>query len=125
MKPRQNIILMLGFVLVIAAMVFAGHVTEDGIGITLGGSKDVLVGFHGSRCVQRSGSAQAAVTLTTGAALATTAVTQTTPYGFATQAQGDLLTTRINTLIADNIALNALVTELRAALVEKGIIKGS
>lgn len=81
--------------------------------------------IYGKRSRRRAAAAQAAVTLTTGAALATTAVTLTTPYGFATQAQGDLLTTRINTLITDNIALNALVTELRTALVNANIIKGA
>lgn len=40
------------------------------------------------------GQRQAALT-----ALAATAVTQTTPYGFATQAQGDALTTRVNEII--------------------------
>lgn len=53
--------------------------------------------------VQRSGAAQAAVV--------TTATTQTTPYGFATQAQGD------NAI--------ALLNEIRAALVAFGIIKGA
>lgn len=84
------------------------------------------VGFHGvARSVQRAGAAQVAITKATGAALATTAVTQTTPYGFATQAQGDLLTTRLNTLITDNAALIVLVNELRAALVAKGLVKGA
>lgn len=59
---------------------------------------------HGSTpVIQRASVAQAAVV--------TTAATQTTPYGFATQAQADALVT--------------LANELRAALVEKGIIKGS
>ena len=54
-----------------------------------------------------------------------TAATQTTPWGFATQAQADALTTRINQLVADNANLITLVNELRAAQVEKGLIKGS
>lgn len=59
---------------------------------------------HGATPVaQRAGAAQAAVV--------TTASTQTTPWGFATQAQAD--------------AIVALVNELRAALVEKGLIKGA
>jgi hypothetical protein len=41
----------------------------------------------------------------------TTASTQTTPFGFATQAQADAIVT--------------LANELRAALVEKGLIKGA
>ncbi len=61
-----------------------------------------LLAFHGSTpVVQRAGSAQAAV-VGTGSALAS--------YGY-TQAQADSIVT--------------LVNELRAALVEKGIIKGS
>ena len=45
------------------------------------------------------------------AAVATTASTNTTPYGFTTAAQADAIVT--------------LVNELRAALVAKGIIKGA
>lgn len=61
-------------------------------------------GFHGSTpSVQRSGSAQAAV--------ATTSATNSTPYGYSTQAQADAIVTLLN--------------ELRAACVEKGLIKGS
>lgn len=72
-----------------------------------------------------SNASQAAVTTTVGAALATTAVTLTTPYGFATQAQGDLLTTRINSLRVDVLALTTLVNQIRSDLVTVGIIKGS
>lgn len=82
-------------------------------------------GFHGKRVPLRVGSTQAAVTKATGAALATTAATQTTPFGFATQAQADLLTTRINTLIADNAAAIVLLNEIQATLVEKGGFKGA
>ncbi|HWA15646.1 MAG TPA: hypothetical protein VG817_04380 [Gemmatimonadales bacterium] len=74
---------------------------------------------------KRSAAAQAAVTGTSGGALATTAVTQTTPYGFATQAQGDLLTTRINTLLADVVLLTTLVNEQRTVLINAGLMKGS
>jgi hypothetical protein len=60
--------------------------------------------FHGATpVIQRAGAAQAAV--------AGTASTQTTPWGFSTQAQADAIVT--------------LVNELRAALVEKGLIKGA
>jgi len=59
--------------------------------------------FHNSTpVVQRSGAAQDAV--------ATTAATNVAPYGFTTAAQADAMVT--------------LVNEIRAALVEKGIIKG-
>lgn len=60
--------------------------------------------FHNSTpVVQRVGAAQAAV--------ATTAATDITPFGYTTQAQADAIVT--------------LVNELRAALVEKGLIKGA
>ena len=65
--------------------------------------------FHGATpVVQRSGSAQAAVTATTIAAAS----------GTYTKAEVDAVITRVN-------ALTTLVNELQAALVEKGLIKGS
>ncbi len=73
-------------------------------GCQLATAANQKISFHGAtRVVQRDSSAVPAVV--------TTAATQTTPFGFATGAQAD--------------ALVALVNELRAALVEKGIIKGS
>ncbi len=70
----------------------------------LGSSATTLVGFHGAAGTARRASvAQAAVI--------TTAATQSTPYGFATQAQADAIVT--------------LVNELRAFAVEKNLIKGS
>lgn len=72
-------------------------------GQVIGQATTDLVAFHGSSPVaQRTSAAQAAVV--------TTAPTNSSPYGF-TQAQAT--------------AMIALVNELRAALVEKGIIKGS
>lgn len=73
-------------------------------GVVVGQSTTDLVAFHGSTPVaQRVGAAQAAV--------GTTAATSSSPYGFTTQAQANAIVT--------------LVNELRAALVEKGIIKGA
>lgn len=73
-------------------------------GVALGQSATDKVGVHGATpTVQRSGAAQAAV--------ATTGATNTTPYGYTTQAQANAIVT--------------LVNEMRAALVEKGIMKGS
>lgn len=70
-------------------------------GYKLGQSPTDLVGFHGADpTVQRSGSAQAAVA---------TATAITAGYGF-TEAQAN--------------GLVALVNEMRAALVQKGLIKG-
>lgn len=73
-------------------------------GDMLGQSATDPAALHGATpVVQRSGAAQAAVI--------TTAPTNSSPYGFATSAQAAAIVT--------------LVNELRAALVEKGIIKGS
>lgn len=73
-------------------------------GTQLGTGTTQKLAFHGSTAVvQRAGAAQNAV--------ATTASTQTTPFGYTTQAQADAIVT--------------LVNELRAALTEKGLIKGS
>jgi hypothetical protein len=73
---------------------------------------------------KRAASAQAAVTATVGAALATTAATTSTPYGFS-QAQADGLIARVNALIVDNAALIVLVNEQRTTLINAGLIKGS
>lgn len=72
-------------------------------GTQIGTAVGQKVAFHGSAPVaQRAGAAQATVAVTQ---------TQTTAWGFATSAQ---LTGFV-----------ALVNELQAALVEKGLIKGS
>ena len=94
-------------------------------GIQVGITAAEKVGFHNKApSAQRAGAAQAAVTATVGASLATTAATTSTPYGFS-QAQADGLIARVNALIVDNAALVALTNELRAALVAKGVIKGA
>jgi hypothetical protein len=73
-------------------------------GLVVAESTTATLAFHGSTAVaQRSGAAQAAVVTTTA--------TNTTPYGFSTAAQANAIVT--------------LVNELRAALVEKGIIAGA
>jgi hypothetical protein len=73
-------------------------------GTKIGTATAQKLALHGATpVVQRAGAAQAAV--------ATTASTNTTPYGFTTAAQADALVT--------------LVNELRAAVVEKGLIKGA
>ena len=75
--------------------------TNDGY--LLGSAADQKVGIHGATpTVQRAGAAQAAV--------ANTAPTNSTPYGFS-QAQATAILTLLN--------------EIRAVLVEKGLMKGS
>jgi hypothetical protein len=72
-------------------------------GVLLGLAATDKVGLHGATpVVRRAGAAQAAVV--------TTAATSSTPFGYS-EAQAN--------------AIVALVNELRAALVEKGIIKGA
>lgn len=76
----------------------------DPDGWCAGQSTTSKVGFHGATpVVQRSGASQAAVS--------NTASTTTTPAGYATTTQANAIVT--------------LVNELRAALVEKGIIAGA
>lgn len=73
-------------------------------GMRIGRSTSEKIGFYGVTPVaQRANAAQAAV--------ATTAATNTTPYGFSTAAQADSLVSRIN--------------EIRTVLVNVGLMKGS
>lgn len=130
-----------------AASLFAAEqisINSRGVNITDGTTDKV--GFHGVAPVaQRSGSEQAAVTTTigaavtqTGVAVATTSATNSSPYGYS-QAQANAIVTNVNATVtdvaaltarlnqarADILALPVLVNELRAAEVEKGLIKGS
>lgn len=73
-------------------------------GSVIGQAVNRKFAFHGSTpVIQRSGASQVVVV--------TTASTQTTPFGFSTQAQADSIVT--------------LVNEIRATLVEKGLMKGA
>ena len=73
-------------------------------GTKLGTAASQKLGFfNATPVVQPSGAAQAAVV--------TTAATQTTPWGFATQAQADGIVAELNAL--------------RTALVALGLLKGS
>lgn len=81
---------------------YLGNKASDGE--SFGQDTTDKISLHGATPVaQRSGAAQAAVS--------TTASTTTTPAGYAT-------TTQANAIVA-------LVNELRAAMVEKGIIAGA
>lgn len=73
-------------------------------GMKIGTATTELIAFHGATPVAQRASADQAAVATTGA-------TNTTPYGFTTAAQANAVVT--------------LVNELRAALVEKGLIKGA
>lgn len=73
-------------------------------GTKIGTATGQKLAFHNSTpVIQRAGAAQAAV--------ATTASTNIAPYGYTTAAQADAIVT--------------LVNEIRATLVEKGLMKGS
>ncbi|TCR64704.1 hypothetical protein [Bosea sp. BK604] len=92
----------------------------------LGNSTATPIGFYGVTPVPQAGeAAQAAISLTIGAAVVGTAATQTTPYGYATQAQADALVARVNQLRTDMTAAFGLLLAIRAALVAVGLIKGS
>lgn len=73
-------------------------------GNRIGAATSEKLAFHGvTPVVQRAGAAQVAV--------ATTAATNVSPYGFTTAAQANAIVTLLN--------------EIRAALVEKGLMKGA
>lgn len=103
-----------------AGELMLGTTTSGSAALTIGDSKNIAFGtttgtslgtavgqkvsvYGVTPIVQRSGAAQVAV--------ATTSSTQTTPWGFASQAQADSIIT--------------LVNELRASLVAFGVIKGA
>lgn len=94
-------------------------------GYKIGTAADQKVGLFGATPVVQPASAnQAAITPTIGGALATTAATTSTPYGFS-QAQADGLIARVNQLLADVAALTTLCHAQRTALVALGAIKGA
>ncbi len=83
-------------------VLWAGPQNPDGK--TFGSSTTDPISFYGvTPVVQRSGSVQAAVT--------TTASSTSSPWGFATAAQAD--------------GVISLLNEIRATLVQNGMIKGS
>ncbi len=79
-------------------------VLGTGTGTKFGNATSEKIAFHGSTpVIQRVGASQAAA--------ATTGSTSTTPFGYTTAAQADAIVT--------------LVNEIRATLVEKGLMKGA
>jgi hypothetical protein len=65
--------------------------------------------------------AASTVPAATVAAVAETAATQTTPYGYADAAQADAIPVAINALTADVLALRKVVTQLIDDLQAAGI----
>lgn len=90
------------------------EIRETDNGIVIAGATTQKVGFHGTTpSTQRAGAAQAAVTATSTNGTAGAAADLT-----ALKAESEL--------IGDDVrAAIALVNELRAALVAKGLIKGA
>lgn len=79
-------------------------ITDTTTGTKIGTATTQKLGFfNATPVVQRAGAAQAAV--------ATTGATNTTPYGFTTAAQANAIITLLN--------------EIRATLVELGLMKGA
>lgn len=122
------ILSLVALVAVSASLAFAESPQDKqtAAGRQIGTSATQKIAFHGATpVVLRTSANQAAVTATVGIAVVTTAPTQTTPYGYTTSAQAAAVVTNVNALRADVLALTTLCNELRAALVEKGLIKGS
>jgi hypothetical protein len=57
----------------------------------------------------------------TSAAVVTTGVTQTTPFGYAGATQGNAVATTINAIVVDIAALKVAVDAIRVALTNAGI----
>lgn len=93
---------------------------------SLGDASTDLIGLFGATPIaQPSGAAQAAVATGAITPLVTTASTQTSPWGFASQAQADAIATQVNLVITQGAALVALANAIRLALVNLGAIKGA
>lgn len=86
---------------------YEGVGSPDG---TIIGKSDGKLGFFG-----KAPTVKATVSTTVGSAVATTAATSTSPFGYSSAAQADAIVANVNALRVD---LLALVTELRA----KGVI---
>ena len=112
----------------LTGIVTMSNVTEvifdTAVGTKLGTATAQKFAFHNATPVaQRAGAAQTTVAGTVGAAVVSTAPTLSA-YGYTLTQATDLLA-RVNSLIVDNAAQTVLLNEVRAALVEKGIIKGA
>jgi hypothetical protein len=91
-------------------------------GVTIGETAAIKAGFHGAAVIQRSGAAQAALGAPTYAAPNAGALNS---GDAGTDTVIGSLRTQLIALAADNATHVTLINELRAALVAKGLIKGS
>ena len=94
--------------------------------VALGTNAASTLGFFGTTpAAQPAGAAQSAVATGAITPLVTTSATQTTPWGFSTEAQAEAIATAVNLVITQGAALVALANAIRAALVTLGEIKGA
>jgi hypothetical protein len=99
-------------------------IKKDVTGTHLGRVTTDKLGLYGvTPVVQATGASQAAVTQT-GVAVATTAATNSSPYGYA-EAQANAIVANLNAATVDIAALIVLVNKLRTDLVALGAIKGA
>lgn len=92
----------------------------------LGNAVGDTIGFYGvAGVVQPSGTAQSAVGTTAITGPVTTTATSTTPWGYATSTQANVIVSAVNSLISQGAALVTLCNAMQAALVSIGAIKGS
>lgn len=92
----------------------------------LGDAVTDTIGLYGvTKVVQPAAAAQAAVATGAITPLATTAATQSTPWGFASAAQADAIATQVNLIITQGAALVALANAIRTAMVALGSMKGA
>jgi hypothetical protein len=106
--------------------------TLAGVTVTMTGGGSIgstgtdTVGFYGATpVVQPAAAAQSVVPTTAITTAVSTGATSTTPYGFATAAQGDAVVAAVNSLIARQAAVVTLLNRIRLDLVALGILKGS
>lgn len=83
-----------------------------------------IMGWTGEGPAPPASANQAAVTATVGSAVATTAATSSTPFGYA-EAQANAIVANVNALRVDLLAVVTLVNQLRSDLVTMGLLKGS
>jgi hypothetical protein len=94
---------------------------DTAAGLQIGTTVNQPIAFHGATpVVQRSSASQAAVTQTSVTVSTANATDLAT-----SEALANSLKTQVNALVVDVAALTVLNNELRAALVAKGLIKGS
>lgn len=98
---------------------------NTGTGTKIGTAVGQKMGFWNvTPVVQPAASAQADQGAMTGATMGDLVATQNSGWGANTEADFDKITTAVDELIADVTALDTLLTAIRTALVNAGIMKG-